>query len=373
VSPSILVPAAALMAALGAMYAPPATAETDPATAKQARDPASSEWLFREGRNLMKKGDFAPACAKLAESLRLDPAVGTLMNLAGCEERLGRSASAWQRWSAAADQLPPTDKRRATALTRARALERSLARLTINVGPSTPATAEVRRDDVPLGAASLGVPLPVDPGAHSIVLTAAGREGREVEVVVSPAEQKVITVEPGAVTPRSSFQAPVVPAVVRVAPPPFTPPANAPVAPPSGLASSSLSASASLAQTPGLAAQAPPPAAPPSRTPLLGYVLTGSGVAVLGAGVVFGAEALAARNEAQEACRQADRRCWSRTSMAVDRDRRWSVVAGVALATGAVATATGLYFWLRPHSFPTTMARLVPAPQGGKVELAGRF
>ena len=63
----------------------------------EPRDPAAAEWLFREGRALMKKGDFAPACAKLAESQRLDPAVGTLMNLAECEERIGRTASAWQR------------------------------------------------------------------------------------------------------------------------------------------------------------------------------------------------------------------------------------------------------------------------------------
>jgi hypothetical protein len=361
VSRSSLIPAA-LLAALVTLGARPALAQpADPLPeASRPRDPASSEWLFREGRNLMKKGDFAPACAKLAESLRLDPAVGTLMNLAGCEERLGRTASAWQRWSAAADQLPPTDKRRATALVRARTLERQLARLTINVGPSTPATAEVRRDDVPLGAASLGVPLPVDPGTHAITVTAAGREGRELEVTLSAGEQKVVTLEPGAITPRTSFQAPAVPAVVRVAPPPFTPPlpSLAPPVVPGG--------------TVGLVDQALPPA-PPATPPVLAYVLTGSGVAALGAGVIFGAEALAARNEAQAACRGADQRCWDRTSAAVDRERRWSVVAGVALATGAVATATGIYVWVRSHRLGTTMARLVPAPQGGRVELAGRF
>src|SRR5262245_34891354 len=93
------------------------------AATAQGPDAAGAEWLFREGRALMKEGNLTAACPKLAESLRFDPAVGTLMNLAECEEREGKTASAWQRWGAAADQLPASDRRRATALARARALE----------------------------------------------------------------------------------------------------------------------------------------------------------------------------------------------------------------------------------------------------------
>src|SRR3954454_5915906 len=104
-----------------------------PAAAAPPRDPAAAEWLFREGRTLMKKRDFLGACPKLEESLRLDPAVGTLMNLAECEERIGRTASAWQRWGAAADELPARDRRRQAALSRARSLEMRLARLSITL------------------------------------------------------------------------------------------------------------------------------------------------------------------------------------------------------------------------------------------------
>jgi hypothetical protein len=118
---------------------------------------------------------------------------------------------------------------------------------------------------------------------------------------------------------------------------------------------------------------AAPPA--PPRSPVLGYVVTGGGVAALGAGVYFGGKALTAREEAQRACSQNDERCWDSTRAAVERDRQWSLMTGVTLAAGAVATAAGLYLLLRPRvaARPTTMARLVPAPQGGRVELVGTF
>jgi hypothetical protein len=50
-----------------------------------AQGPAASplaQTLFEEGRALMLKGDAATACPKFAESQRLEPAGGTLLNLA---------------------------------------------------------------------------------------------------------------------------------------------------------------------------------------------------------------------------------------------------------------------------------------------------
>src|SRR5687767_13693349 len=125
----------------------------------QARDAAAGEALFQEGRGLMKAGDFAAACPKLEESHRLDPALGTLVNLASCEEQQGRTATAWQHWRMAMEQLPASDKRRSTAQARAAALEKLLARLTITLGAEVSSEAEVKRDGVRLGRASLGLPL----------------------------------------------------------------------------------------------------------------------------------------------------------------------------------------------------------------------
>jgi hypothetical protein len=52
----------------------------------QARDPAAAEVLFRRGREAMEAKRYADALPSFAESQRLDPGAGTLMNLATCEE-----------------------------------------------------------------------------------------------------------------------------------------------------------------------------------------------------------------------------------------------------------------------------------------------
>src|SRR5258706_12609269 len=54
--------------------------------------------LFREGKALMDKNDFSPACAKLEESQRLDPGGGTIPNLALCPDNKGRAPTAWSEF-----------------------------------------------------------------------------------------------------------------------------------------------------------------------------------------------------------------------------------------------------------------------------------
>ena len=63
-----------------------------PAVAQSTSDKAAAQAQFDEARKLLKMGDTAAACDKLAESQRLEPAVGTLLNLATCYEKLGRTA-----------------------------------------------------------------------------------------------------------------------------------------------------------------------------------------------------------------------------------------------------------------------------------------
>src|SRR5262245_52463521 len=50
-----------------------------PITGQDAEVSAAAEALFEVGRDLMKDKKYSEACPKLKESLRLDPAVGTML------------------------------------------------------------------------------------------------------------------------------------------------------------------------------------------------------------------------------------------------------------------------------------------------------
>ncbi len=127
--------------------------------------------LFDEARRLMGQQRYAEACPKFAESERLAPSGGTLLNLAECHERTGQTASAWLAWRDAAARANAAGKGdvEKRALVRAAALEPDLAKLTIAVAAgSEVAGLQIERDGVGVGRAELGVPIPVDPGRHLV-------------------------------------------------------------------------------------------------------------------------------------------------------------------------------------------------------------
>ncbi len=144
---------------------------------RAADEEATARALFVEGRRLTAAGDYLAACPKFEDSYRLDPGIGTNFNLADCFEHIGRTASAWARFMdvAAATRAAGQTEREKVARARAQALEPRLARLTVVVRRFVDGLV-VTRDGTPLGAASWGVPVPVDPGRHVIEATAPGKQ-----------------------------------------------------------------------------------------------------------------------------------------------------------------------------------------------------
>src|SRR5690606_27555049 len=109
---------------------------------------AAAEALFQKGRVAMDREDFDAACQMFEESFVLDPAVGTVMNLAVCEERRGHLARSWERWHQALDLLDEDDERVSYAVLQMEAVEVRLAHLTIVAQKGAPDGLSLRRDDV---------------------------------------------------------------------------------------------------------------------------------------------------------------------------------------------------------------------------------
>ncbi len=229
-------------------------------------DSAAAQALFDEAKALMGKGKHAQACPKLEESQRLDPGLGTLFNLAECNEKTGRIATAWSRYlevAAGARSAGRNDAER-VARGRAEALQPKLPKLVIEVPVSAQTSGlEVTRDGQRVGDAQWGTAIPVDPGEHEVRATAPGRKPWQTKVQTTQARETRATVP-----------------VLLVSDEPASPDAPAPTA-----------ASA--------ASSSPPPASDVPREKAsggsgqrtLGLVIAGVGVAALGGSVALGAMA----------------------------------------------------------------------------------
>ncbi len=136
----------------------------------KANDPAAAEALFLEARDLFVAGKVAAACTKFESSYKLDPAPGTLLNLAACLEKDGRIASAWQKFRetvTVSNRLGQT-ARETEAKNRAARLEPRLPKWLVRAPADLDARWVVERDGVELDRGTFGSALPIDPGRHRI-------------------------------------------------------------------------------------------------------------------------------------------------------------------------------------------------------------
>ncbi len=186
--------AAAYLVALGGAIGPLLNAA--PCMAQTSSRRALAEALFRQARDLMSQGRYEEACPKFAESQRLDPGGGTLLNLAVCHEKQGKLASAWAEFQEALAQAKEDDRldRVSLAEEHIAALEPQLARLTVTVAEPTPPGLVVTVNKTPLGSAAWGAKMPVDAGTVVIEASAPGRESFVKSVKVEDGESLSIEI-----------------------------------------------------------------------------------------------------------------------------------------------------------------------------------
>ena len=302
------------------------------ASGRAAAQEAAADALFDSARAAMAKADFDRACEQFRASDKLDPAPGTELNLADCEEKRGRLASAWVQFRSVEEKLSPNDERVAVAHGRAEALRARVPKLTLTLAPTAPRGSTVRDGNVELGSAAFGIALPLDPGAHQLLVSAPGFATRAFEIQLAEGEARTLVVTPGAATGAVS------PAV------------SAPAEP-------HASHDAASAGSPG------------RRT--LGFVLGGVGVAGLSLGTVAGLMVLSKKSAVDDGCHP-DKSCTNAGLDAARSAHDLQIVANVSWVVGAAALGAGAYFLLTSGSSskPSTSVALAPSPGGGQLSLS---
>jgi len=200
--------------------------------ARAQSNAALAESLFREGKRLSNERKFAEACPKFAESYKLDPGLGTLLNLAICHESEGKPATAWAEFSEASSRAKregDTD-RAALADEHVRALEPKLAHISVALAPGASVPGLVIKFDArELAPAALGLPIAVDPGKHVLEASAPGKEP-STQTIDTPSTPTTLTVTVPVL--KDGASAPVAAAPVAVAAAPAAAPPPAPATPP---------------------------------------------------------------------------------------------------------------------------------------------
>jgi len=170
---------------------------TAPATAAPS-DSGLAETLYQAARTLMADGKYAEACPKFAESYRVSPATGTLLNLAACHEAQGKLASAWAEFmdGAVAAQRDGRPDRVQYAEEHSKAIFPRLSRLTIVAAPGVDTSElEITLDGVIVGSATLGVAAPLDPGEHVIQAKAPSKRSFIQKITLGQdADEQTVTV-----------------------------------------------------------------------------------------------------------------------------------------------------------------------------------
>jgi tetratricopeptide (TPR) repeat protein len=317
-----------------------------PVQAQEAQDQAAARALFEDGRKLLHAGKYAEACSTLEAASKLYASPGILLNLGDCFDKLGRTASAWTEFGAAAtvasranrnDQVAEANRRQAE-------VEPKLARLTVHVATSVPGLS-VSRDDVNLASGVWGNALPIDPGSHTIRAEATGYASWSTTVTVNT-PGKTVTVE-----------VPTLTELPHEAPPPVA----------------SEGAASSRAELP-----ATPPPEPPPQSHVLDWALIGGGAAVLVAGGVIGGIGYSHAKTASDSVNTTNDEVTSQNQK-YDSAKTLYDVGVIGVAAGGVALVTGVVLMTvvhRPHLAPST-GSIHPRPwvsaNGGGFGLAGSW
>jgi hypothetical protein len=275
-----------------------------------ATEPPLAEQSFEQGRQAMASGDYARARALFEASYRAEPAIGALLNLAVCEEKLGHLNAAATDLERSLREVQADDARRPSITARLDAVRARVPHLVLRAKKPLDPSITVALDGQPIERASLGTALPIDPGHHTIRCTSPRGTACFHELVVEEQQEVEWSI------------------VTDVPPPPAPPPRTAP------------------RPAPPAARPKPPSPTPKSRTPLI--LATGAvGIVGLGVGLLGGAEVIHFKNTMDRHCSDT---CDPEGLQAAAHGRTWEWVANIGFGVGVLGLGTSTYLALTARS-----------------------
>ncbi len=165
-----------------------------PAGAQDKKELSKARAQFQRAIELEQAGNYSTALEQFRDvgQVRMTPQVR--FHIASCEEKLGRLVTAlggYQLAFADADSVGEDFKAEVdAAVTR---LQANIPKLVIQRSTGAEA-AEIQLDGVELGASSVGVPVPLDPGPHTVSAKGPGALPFSQTVTIAESEQKSVDV-----------------------------------------------------------------------------------------------------------------------------------------------------------------------------------
>jgi hypothetical protein len=158
-------------------------------------DPGKADAIFAEAQKLKEAGKAAEACKMYDEALKYNHnAVGTLLNVALCNEEGGKYATAVKHYRQARDLAREHNlaEHRTAAEEKLAVVSPLVARIAIAFAEQAPNMKLVIDETIiPLDKTD---DIVLDPGSHHVVVTAPGRVPYETTVVVEKSAAKAIAV-----------------------------------------------------------------------------------------------------------------------------------------------------------------------------------
>ena len=303
---------------------------------------------------MLRAKEYKEACAKLETSQRIEPAVGTLLYLGECYDRLGRTASAWATFreaSSLAQSSGQADRAR-VATERAAKLEPNLAYLAVAVAALVPDMV-VRRGGEVIKLDLFGVSIPADPGEINIEVSAPGYEPFTTTTTLAARDRRTVTIPPLTAIPGSAKKDEK----------------------PEVLPAPEIAQKQPLAEPHESITPTPPPSGSNTGR-VVGLVIGGAGLVGVGIGSYFGIRAYQKNNDAKDKYRCSDDECLDARGLSVTDDAlEQARFSNIAFAAGGGLLAVGIIVYALSPGRSESALRVTPsvASNGAGLHVQGGF